>query len=287
MSDIARHAWPADGKCANCATPLAGNWCHACGQRAADHHRSLRHLAIETVEGFTHADGRLWHTLFLLTLHPARLTLDYLRGRRASEIPPLRLFFVTLLMVFAAGSLLAHIHIGGPHVTAADATEINGKISNLTIEGFPRLSDWLRPRIALAFNNPDALLTNMREWAERFAFLLLPLSAIVLRLIFPLRRDRTLYDHLIFTMHSLSFAGLVWVLAMILNHIRPHGAPSPFILLLVMPVHLFAHMRGVYRTGWFSTLWRMSLLFWCSLGIFILLLTGLALVSLGTLEVTP
>ena len=30
---------------ANCATPLQGPWCHACGQRGEDFHRSIVHLA--------------------------------------------------------------------------------------------------------------------------------------------------------------------------------------------------------------------------------------------------
>jgi hypothetical protein len=276
-----RHAWPADGCCANCHTALAGNWCHHCGQRAHDHHHALAHLAAEAVEGLTHADGRLWRTLSLLVLHPARLTLDYLHGHRVSEIPPLRLFFVMLLLVFATGSM------PGDHTTmfkmsGTELAHAHTAINTIALHGWPRLSAWLRLHLGHALDDPRGLTQSMREWGERFAFLLLPLAALSLRLLFATRRDLTLYDHLVFTMHSLSFAGLVWVTMQVLDEIL--GLPAR-LLVLVLPVHLFVHMRGVYHTAIFATLARMAALFVFSMLIFVLLLASLALVSIGTLEV--
>jgi hypothetical protein len=243
-----RHAWPADGCCANCGTALAGQWCHACGQRAADHHRSLRHLAFELVESLTHADGRLWHTLRLLVLRPARLTRDYLIGRRASEIPPLRLFFVTLLLVFASGSLFGGLHMDLHSTTPGDLAAATKAIGKVSIDGMPGLSAWLRTHLIRAVADPEAVLHNMSEWGERFAVLLLPLSACGLWMLFVFRRDVKLYDHMIFTMHSLSFAGFAWIGFVVAQKLL------------------------------------MFLLAWFTLGIFLLLLTGLAAVSMGTLE---
>jgi len=281
---VGRHAWPADGRCANCGTQLAGHWCHACGQRAADHHRSLRHLAYETVESLTHADGRLWHTLGLLALRPARLTRDYLIGRRASEIPPLRLFFVTLLLVFAFGSLFGGLHMNVHSTTPGDLAAATKAIDKVSIDGMPVLSAWLRTHLIRAVADPQAVLHNMSEWGERFAVLLLPLSALGLRMLFPFRRDVKLFDHMIFTMHSLSFAGFAWIAFVVSQKLLHLPSPLPALILLTMPVHLFAHMRGFYRTGVISTLFRMSLLAVFTFGIFVLLLSGLAAVSLGTLE---
>jgi hypothetical protein len=280
-----RHGWPADGACANCAAALVGDWCHCCGQRASHHHRSLRHLTAELIEGLTHADGRLWHTMRLLVTRPGQLTRDYLRGRRAAEIPPLRMFLVTLLLVFASGSLIGHIHMGRqlPSTGLAQARHWFSTV----VTSSPGLTAWLRTHLTRAADDPGGLVAGMSNWAERFAFLLLPLSALVLRVLFPFRRDLKLYDHLIFTMHSLSFAGLVWVCIMVLAkgvHLR---SPSPLLLLLALPVHLFVHMRGVYRTGVMSTLWRMLLLAVCTLGVFAVLLVGLTVVSLSTLTDAP
>jgi hypothetical protein len=279
-----RHAWPADGCCANCGTQLAGHWCHACGQRAADHHRSLRHLAFETIEGLTHADGRLWRTLRLLALCPARLTRDYLMGRRASEIPPLRLFFVTLLLVFASGSLFGGLHVNLHPSSPGDLADAHKAIGKISIDGLPGFSAWLQTHLFRAVSDPEAVVHNMSEWGERFAVLLLPLSALGLRLLFPLRWDVKLYDHMIFTMHSLSFAGFAWIGFVVARKLLHLPGPLPALFLLAMPVHLFVHMRGFYRTGLVSTLFRMVLLALFTMGIFAVLLAGLAAFSMGTLE---
>ena len=68
------HARPPGSPCANCAIPLKGPWCYACGQLGDDYHRSAWHLAIEAFEGLFHFDGRFWRTIPDLVLHPARLT---------------------------------------------------------------------------------------------------------------------------------------------------------------------------------------------------------------------
>jgi hypothetical protein len=41
----------------------------------------------------------------------------------------------------------------------------------------------------------------------------------------------------------------------------PHLGGPAVLLLLLAPIHLYAHMRGVYGTGVFGTLWRMLVLF--------------------------
>ncbi|MEI9964089.1 MAG: DUF3667 domain-containing protein [Caulobacteraceae bacterium] len=92
-------AGPAPGSaCANCGAILQGPYCHACGQPAGDHHRSIWVLAWEGVESLTHLDGRLAQTLPPLFLDPGRLARDFLEGRRQRHVPPFRLFLVSLLI---------------------------------------------------------------------------------------------------------------------------------------------------------------------------------------------
>jgi hypothetical protein len=100
-----RHSLAVGTPCANCATPLAGPWCHICGQRGEEYHRSIWKLMWEAVEGLTDLDGRMWKTVPRLVLRPGKLTREYLEGRRASQIPPFRMFLIVLLLVFFAGGL--------------------------------------------------------------------------------------------------------------------------------------------------------------------------------------
>lgn len=90
-------------KCANCGTELMGVYCYTCGQTADDHHRSFFHLVWEAIEGLFHLDGRLWRTLPPLLFRPGLLNRDLLERRIQRHVPPLRLFFVALLLfMFAA-----------------------------------------------------------------------------------------------------------------------------------------------------------------------------------------
>ena len=99
-----KHASEGVGKpCANCGTALEGPYCHACGQNADNHKRSIGHLIWEAIEGMFHLDGRLALTLPALFFKPGGLAKDYMEGRIVRHVPPFRTFLVALLLfIFAA-----------------------------------------------------------------------------------------------------------------------------------------------------------------------------------------
>ncbi len=261
------HHTPAAGTpCANCGTALAGPYCHHCGQLAEDYHRSIGLLAEETFEDLFHLDGRLWRTLPRLALKPARLTRDYLDGHRASQIPPLRLFLVVVLLFFFAGSLGGkepdiHFSYQGKPVSAADSRTSGIRVGVGSLPGQKEgpLEAWIKPRVAYASSHKREYVQALEGWAHRLAILLLPASALMLGLLFVFQRRFFLYDHLIFSMHSLSFMGLLLSADAVLKAV---GLPAAIadLLLLAMPVHLFVHMRGVYGLGISGALVRMALL---------------------------
>ncbi len=293
------HALPLGTPCANCATPLQGPWCHACGQLGEDFHRSTAKLLMETIEGVFHFDGRLWRTLPDLALRPGRLTRSYLDGHRAPQIPPLRLFLVVLLLVFVVGGLpkghgkdtIVGVNAPAGAAGAAGSTETKG-LSDLTPDQRAALkraadkvqvklgsdhtnvqaSDWVKQRLEKVIDDPERFYLVLESWGERFAFLMLPLSTALLAAAFLWRREFFLFDHVIFSLHSLSFLGLVISAAMI----------APFdlggVLLLALPVHLFLHLRGVYGGGVVMTLLRMGWLFFGAL-------VGVTFIVLGLLAV--
>jgi hypothetical protein len=125
--------------CTNCDTLLRGQYCAECGQRSGSRMISLWELIREASEFLTTFDSRLWRTLGLLMFRPGWLTRDYLRGRRARYIPPLRLFIAFSLLFFfllaignrlglqdgtiVAGGEGVNIHIGAEDGDPADAAE--------------------------------------------------------------------------------------------------------------------------------------------------------------------
>jgi hypothetical protein len=284
-----QHAVPLGTPCANCETPLEGPWCHACGQAATETHRHAHHLIAETFESLFHADGRLWRTLPKLAMHPAELTRDYLDGKRASQIPPMRLFLVALFILFLAGNWSSQGEriFDVSALSAADQAELAK--SGLThpdidFDGFGgwghAAADWLRPRVGLAFAHPDRLIDAMHDKAHDFAFLMLPLSALLLAGIFVFQRRFVLFDHFVFSMHSLAFQGFL-ISTVILGKML---SPAFGWLLWAAPIHLYVHMRGTYGTGRSGTLLRMAVLFIGSGVGFAILLGALLLVGLQGLR---
>lgn len=247
--------------CLNCATPLAGPWCYRCGQRVEAHHRPLRHMLFEMVELLTHADSRLWRTLGGLAFRPARLTTEYLEGKRAGQIPPLRLFFVMLLLFFGSGSFFSHVHLQS---LPLDPAALARSLQAAHLSGRP--AAWAQIHIERAAADPKRFLEVVGAWTERLAFLMLPISTILLSLIFVTDRSRTVYDHVIFSLHSLSFCLMV-LTVLLLPWLDAVGG----FLLLMLPVHLFMHMRGTYGTRTAGTLLRMTVLaVGCSIGVAVL-----------------
>ena len=185
----------------------------------------------------------------------------------------MRLFLVMLLL-FATGSMFGHVR--GLRPLALDQQAAVAKA--LRAVPLPdALASWLQAHVARAGADPRAFLDVAGAWSERFTFLMLPIGAVLLTLIFIADRRRSAYDHVIFTLHSLSFATLV----MTLFALAPNAAGGlALFLLLLMPVHLFAHMRGVYRTGRTGTLLRMTILAVGSLIGILALVSGILFVGL-------
>ncbi|MEO8016586.1 MAG: DUF3667 domain-containing protein [Pseudomonadota bacterium] len=86
--------------CANCHADLTGEYCAACGQRHEPHIHTVGHFAGEAFESISHADSRLWRTLWYLLTRPGFLTREFFAGRRAGYLPPFRLYLVISLLFF-------------------------------------------------------------------------------------------------------------------------------------------------------------------------------------------
>jgi Protein of unknown function (DUF3667) len=280
-----KRSLPIGTPCPNCHTAIAGPWCYACGQRAEKYHRSILRLAFEALEGLTDLDGRIWQTFPRLIIRPGRLTRDYLDGHRAVQVPPFRIFLIVLLLVFFAGSLDVSRNAqkfklatpDNPGVSKFMSPEVQKQL-DLQI-GDAKASAWLKERVLFSLDHQDAFLRSVTDWSQRFAFLMLPIAALMLSVLFVFKKGVYVFDHLIFTMHSLSFQGLLLSGVFLAGAFGQGWGGS---LLLASPVHLFVHMRGTYRSSVIGTLIRMALLFLGSSIAFGLLIGALVVVGLAT-----
>jgi hypothetical protein len=102
--------------CANCATPLQGEFCHHCGQSVHSVLKPVHHMLEDSADMFLHVDGRILNTLPPLATRPGFLTLEYFAGRRQRYVAPFRLMFVLCLVAFFA----VHLALGdGPDTTGS------------------------------------------------------------------------------------------------------------------------------------------------------------------------
>jgi hypothetical protein len=89
-----------NGFCHNCGNAISGHFCANCGQKTNMHPASTREFLHEFVGHHVALEGRLWRTLYLLMLRPGRLTNEYIGGRRARYLEPLRLFMSVSVLFF-------------------------------------------------------------------------------------------------------------------------------------------------------------------------------------------
>ena len=291
-----KHSLPIGTPCPNCHTALAGPWCYACGQRGEKYNRSIWRLTLEAAGGLTELDGRIWQTLPRLIFRPGRLTRDYLDGHRAVQIPPFRVFLIVLLMVFFAGGLSfsrsnSNFNLVGPSgakigsISAKDQVDLKDAVSHIDSDnsinvGSAKENAFWTAQLKRAVANPQNFFTEIQDWGPKVAVLMLPIAALLLSVLFLFKKNTYVFDHLIFSMHSLSFQGLL-LSGVFLAGIWLDGVEWA---LWLSPVHLFVHMRGTYRSSIFGTLLRMFVLFIGSSVAFGLLVAALFIIGLATVR---
>jgi len=121
---------------------------------------------------------------------------------------------------------------------------------------FRDIEHWFNSRFEAVRDDPARFYLILEIWAHRVAILALPVSALMLTILFAFNRRYYVFDHVIFSMHSLSFQLLLLIVIMGLGMLTPLA----WWLLVLAPVHLFIHMKGTYQRSVIGTLARMFVL---------------------------
>ena len=90
----------ADGICNNCGAPLAGPYCHRCGQREADTEwRSAGAIARQFWNEFVNLDFKSVRTVAAL-FRPGYLAAEFIAGRRRRYLTPLKTYLLAAALFF-------------------------------------------------------------------------------------------------------------------------------------------------------------------------------------------
>jgi hypothetical protein len=97
---MSHHPERKEKNCLNCGTIVQGKFCQHCGQENIEPKEGFTHLVKHFLEDITHFDGKVFHSLKYLFTKPGFLPKEYLRGRRATYLNPVRMYILTSAFFF-------------------------------------------------------------------------------------------------------------------------------------------------------------------------------------------
>jgi hypothetical protein len=289
--------------CANCGLTLSGKFCAGCGQSVEAIRRPAWEFVHHALETFFDFDARGVKTLALLFV-PGEVTAQYLAGRRARFVPPIRFYVLVSLAFFLAiwATNTAMVQFYAVKVPAgqtasrlglkllepldehpsSEARAVVERLHIFEIDG--KAPDWanrISDGLQRATSDPKLLNERLSDLFPKLMFSLVPLFGLLLRLLY-LLRGRLLVEHLVFALYFHSFAFILASLLIVIAPILPVGVPK-WLFFLITAGYLLVAMRRVFGGGWFGTAIREAVL----LSLYGLILTAgeLLLIGAGLSEV--
>lgn len=247
-------------QCRNCRTPLAGRYCHSCGQQDRDLDGSVWSLLTDWIDAVVGTDARLWRTLRLLATRPGALSVAYLEGKRVAYIPPLRLFVVASLVLFVVLALTGYsvvVSVDG-NVVSAPAAAGDPDDETPADDGRDRNRDGrLGAWIESAFDDAGSRARFNRDFQDQLAkavFLLVPVSALLLMMLFRTPR-RPYLHHLVFAVHVHVVGFLLIAAASIVDYVVGwrESSPADGLAVIATLVYLVLALRRVFGQSRLAT----------------------------------
>jgi hypothetical protein len=260
--------------CLNCASALAGPFCSECGQRAVPPHPSLRELAGDAFAELSGWDGKLAESIRALLFRPGRLTIEFIEGRRARYIAPLRLYLVASVVYFAltAGAPeRSPVKITTSATAAQTATPpVTGKVDpdpdpdvdpvaalaaarERVNAGIAKVPPIFRPVVRRIVADQAGFRSDMFNAMPKALFVLLPVFAGILKLFYLKRRYA---EHLYYALHvhAFGFAALTVSALVRYTHSLPIEQGVSLLILVGVPFYWHRALRRVYGGSLGATL---------------------------------
>jgi hypothetical protein len=271
--------------CLNCGAQLGGQFCGSCGQRDIPPYPSVRELAIDAALEFSGWDGRLASTLRALVLRPGLLTHEFLEGRRARYISPLRLYLMASLAYFVLSAAAPNVRLPsgkseglnvaftptdsqsstrGPERVAKAASEALSNPEALSLaekqgalEDIKRAPAFMQPFLRRGIEDPGGIKRGILETMPRMLFALLPIFAGIVALFY---RGRKYPEHLYFAIHLHAFIFLALAVAALAKFTRSPilVAVAGLIVMIWIPIYATLAIRRLYNGSLIRTLVKES-----------------------------
>ena len=86
--------------CLNCGATVHGRYCHVCGQENVVPKETFWHMVTHFFYDITHFDSKFFESVKDLAFRPGFLSKEYMLGRRASYLHPVRMYVFTSAIFF-------------------------------------------------------------------------------------------------------------------------------------------------------------------------------------------
>ena len=278
--------------CLNCNTQLHGRFCHVCGQENTDPRESIWSIISHFFNDITHFDGKFFTTAGKLLVKPGFLPLEFIKGRRASYLHPIRLYVFTSAVFFIifyavispsinkiSGDGDFSIYIGKPQYVQAIDT-IRASMPYKTIAQYDSAQQTLPPgkrdgwftrklresnikRMSKYEGRNDMMASGViNNFIHTFPYLLfvsLPICALFLQLLFITNKNNVFAGHTIYLVYLYVFTFLVLLVFFGLESLRSEYHIGgirfiEFLLFAYLGVYSLVSMKVYYAEGWGTTI---------------------------------
>jgi hypothetical protein len=240
--------------CLNCDAPLHGAFCAACGQRSVPPNPTVRELAGDAWHELSGYDGRIMRTIRGLA-RPGFLTREYLEGRRAHYLPPVRIYLIVSIVYFliaasaptldgrsdGPGGLRITIDNGGDLLSDEDREQMRAELD--------QSPSYLRPVFRAMLEDPAGFRQRLFTVMPRVFFALLPVFAAIVAIFY---RRRSFPTALVFAVHLHAFAFIVFAIAEALKFTgRDQLVEGVGVVIAVaFGIYALTSFRTVFGGGW-------------------------------------
>ena len=242
---------PPAADCPGCGAALAGDFCHQCGEkRPESRDLSLGYFFSEAAQELTSVEhSKLFHTLRALLLRPGFLTNEWKAGRRRRYLKPLNLCLGILALNFFAYSVYKPVSMFDLEKFIRQDKRAE------SMQVFERFAAKKKLQLPELF---DRLSDKWQRYTSVSTLIFIGGFALVLQAVFLFRR-RYFVEHLVFSMHFVSFSTLVVVLlwpVYLYIGIKTGGANILLAVFkwLVDMVYMYFAVRAVYGLGTVKTI---------------------------------
>ena len=233
--------------CVTCGSELAGEYCHACGERTLREPPSLLRFIGELLSEALDADGRIVKTVKTLVFAPGRLTVEYLEGRRKPYLGPTAVFVVMNVLFFFVQPL-ANVNTFTANLHSQTNWYPYSQWADEVISRHLEESSTDRAGYARDFDIASD------RYARSLIFLQVPLFALGVMLV-QIAKRRYFIEHLVYATHFFAALLLAGVVASICIYAywqlglgNDFDLEIPFLLFIVG--YAVFSLRAVYGDGW-------------------------------------